>query len=74
MINSGLIQAKSRSPQEPTLPVTACTVLGLKQTTVRDSTTVPSVPAGGRVSGEDGIRLGKPHLDSQEEKTAFTSR
>tara|TARA_B100001093_G_scaffold434979_1_gene432721 strand:- start:904 stop:1350 length:447 start_codon:yes stop_codon:yes gene_type:complete len=28
----------------------------------------------GAISGEVGIRLGKPHLDSQEEKTAFTSR
>ena len=28
----------------------------------------------GAISGEVGIRLGKPHLDSREEKTAFTSR
>ena len=74
MINSRLIQAKSQSPQRPTLPVTACTVLGLKQTTVRDLTAVPSLHAGGGVSEGDGIRLGKPHPESQEEKSAFTSR
>jgi hypothetical protein len=65
MINSGLIQAKTRSPQEPTLPEHSCKSLDLK---LNDGVRLhygPVGPCRGRVNGEDGIRLGKPHVDSQ---------